>query len=378
MQKSAWFDFCVPRKTPSGFRLLEIPPEEVNPRNLETGGNPERGNRAANPGDCGESSNPTNRTHMDELLNLLTDARRALGYSETSNPDGSVRYVLPKPAASVATLSLRALDLPAPPKPTGLHLVHAPRGEAAGRVTKLPAAVAQRSRAVTAGARLFVVEAATQPVQPAYINGQAQNAPIAVTRRAGGRFTLVEAASLALTPDGDNLVPGTLPFHSEVVDLDTMPAYGASFTLTRAQQHDYNDAELADAALASLAMGIGRACDQALLAAIVAGTPAAFTLGAAAAKGFEFQELRALVGTAGTGATIGQDGTLRAGGVVAELTPDTTATVVGAWNRAGVAVADDVRVIAERTGKNGDLRITAWANIEPMLPLAGCFWTVSA
>lgn len=306
---------------------------------------------------------------MNELLKLLSDARRQLGYTEFAGPDNTVRHVSRKPAASVATLSLRALELPAPIRPTGLAAVHAPQREAAGKVTTLPLAIAQRSRAVTAGARLFLVE----PAVAAVPQGSGE---VALTRR-NGRFTVTEPAALVKTPDGDDLVAGTLPFFAANVDLDTMPAYGCHFELSRADQRDYNDGELADAALASLVMGIGRACDAELLATIVAGTPAAFSIGAAASKGFEFQELRALIGTAGTGAAIGQDGTLRAGGVVGELTDASTATLIGAWSRAGVALADDVRVIAERTGRDGALRLTAWVNLQAMLPRAGCFWTVA-
>jgi len=306
---------------------------------------------------------------MNELLKLLSDARRQLGYSETLNPDGSTRHVHAKPAASVVTLSLRALELPAPPSPTGLAAVHVPQREAAGKVTTLPLAVAQRSRAVTAGARLFMVE----PAVAAVPTGSGE---IALARR-NGRFTVVEPAALVKTDDGDDLAASTLPFFAANVDMETMPAYGCHFELSRADQRDYNDGELADAALASLVMGIGRACDAELMAAIVASTPGAFSIGAAAAAGFEFQELRALIGTAGTGAAIGQDGTLRAGGVVGELTDASTATLIGAWSRAGVAVADDVRVIAERTGRNSALRLTAWANIQAMLPRPGCFWTAA-
>lgn len=306
---------------------------------------------------------------MNELLKLLSDARRQLGYSETLNADGSVRHVMRKPAASVATLSLRALELPAPTSPTGLAAVHAPQGEAAGKVTTLPLAIAQRSRAVTAGARLFLVE----PAVAAVPTGSGE---IALARR-NGRFTVTEPAALVKTPDGDDLVAGTLPFFAANVDLDTMPAYGCHFELSRADQRDYNDGELADAALASLVMGIGRACDAELMAAIVASTPGAFSIGAAAAKGFTLGELRALIGTAGAGASFNASGTLVAGGVVGELTDASTATLIGAWSRAGVAVADDVRVIAERTGKDGALRLTAWVNLQAMLPRAGCFWTAA-
>lgn len=313
---------------------------------------------------------------MNTLKDLLADARRQLAYHEFNNADGSVRALLPKAAASAITLSMRSMDAPQPPTPAGMSLIYAPQGTEATRVTKLPLAVAHRSRAVMAGARLFLVDAAVEPVQPTYLHGQAQNAPVALTRRQG-RFTVVEPALLAKTDDGDDLSASTIPVFTSDVDMDTMPAYGVHFELTRADMREYNDGELADAALASIVMGIGRVCDAALIAAIVAGTPAAFTIGAAAAKGFEFRELRALIGTTGTGSAVGQDGTLRAAGVLAELTDASASTIIGAWSRSAVAVADDIRLVAERTGKAGDLRLTAWVNVQALTPRPGCFWTVA-
>lgn len=309
---------------------------------------------------------------MNELQKLLADARRQLGYHETLNPDGSVRNVTRKAAASVATMSLRALELPAPPSAAGLSAVHVPQGEAAGKATTLPLAVARSSRAVTAGANLFLVEDAVQPAQGG-LSGE-----IALPRRRG-RFGVVEAANLAAVADGVDLVPGTLPYFSAEVDLETAASYGAAFTISRADQRNFNDAELSDAALAAFVLGIGRAVDEALCAAIIATTPSAFTIGAAAAKGFTVGELRALVGTAGAGATFNASGSLVAGpGVIAELCADTSATICGAWNRSACAVHQDIRVIAERLGRNGDLKLVAWVTIAPLVPVPGAFWTVAA
>ena len=102
--------------------------------------------------------------------------------------------------------------------------------------------------------------------------------------------------------------------------------------------------------------------------------PATFSLAAAAARGLKFEELRALIGTAGTGAAVGHDGALRAAGVAAELTSDTADTLIGSFARSAVAIHDDVRLHFERRNTKGDLVATAWVQFIPLLPDATAFW----
>ncbi|WP_349568442.1 hypothetical protein [Azotobacter salinestris] len=302
---------------------------------------------------------------------LLDDAKRQSGERAFYNQDGTLRHVVKEPAAaSVASLNLRELTVPAFLDGQGMHRSRSPLGESAGKVTTFSSALLLASRAHQAGAHIILVDEAPDAIQQ-------PNGEIAWKRR-NARFDVIEAATFAMVADGANVADSALPVYRAMIDVDTMPSYGFRVPLSRADQKAYEGGQLEDATLVSIALGIARAADAALLSAIAASTPATFSLGAAAALGIEFAELRALVGTTGTGAAVGQDGTLRAAGVLAELTADTSATIVGAFNRAAVAVHADIRLVAERVNLHGELVLTCWINLQPLLPLPGAFWSVGA
>lgn len=316
---------------------------------------------------------------MNELRKLLEDAKRQVGASATYDQTGAVRHIIERVPASVLSRSIRELSLPSSMASQGMHQVRMPKGTEAGKQTTFSSVLLEASRVSQAGARVILVAEADDAVQM-------PGGGIALQKRNAG-YTLVEAVNFAMVPDADPLaVPpetgevstSALPIYRDMIDLDTMPSYGFRVALSRSEQKSFEDGELEDSALVSIALGIARTADQVLLSAIAASTPAAFTLGAAAALGVEFVELRALVGTAGNGAAVGQDGTLRAAGVLAELTPVTAETIVGTFSRAAVAVHEDIRLVAERTNKHGELILTCWVNMQALLPLPGAFWKVGA
>jgi len=305
-------------------------------------------------------------TKMQELLNSGSHAMADIG---TFDNDGNLRGVHKRAPAAVARHSIRELEAPRFIS-NALHSVFTPQGTSAGKASKLSDTVLAGSRVFAAGARPIIIPTAPEPVPSGASVG-------AFYERASG-FDVIEAAPFVVVADGSDLTDSPMPVHRSRVHLDTMPALGVRIPLTRAEQKSYRDGLLADTAMAGIALGIARALDATLLAAITATTPGAFTIGAAAAAGFEFPELRALVGTAGAGAVVGQAGTLRAGGILAELTPDAAGTLVGAFNRAAVAISEDIALIAERINVKGDLVLTAWINCQPLVPMPGAFWTVGA
>lgn len=126
----------------------------------------------------------------------------------------------------------------------------------------------------------------------------------------------------------------------------------------------------------ALALGVARVCDATLLSAIVANTPAPFSLAAAAARGLRFGELSAMSGTTAHGAAIGADGVLRVAGVNAEMTDVVAPSVIGAFGRAAVAVRDDIRVVIKRMSTQGDLEISLFVTIEPLIPTPD-FWVAA-
>lgn len=305
---------------------------------------------------------------MNELQAILNQAHQAVGGRASFDADGNVRSVYRQPAASIARYSMREMFVPALASNAN-RITHTPVGAAAGKRTTLADAVLANSRCAAAGAHIGIIPAE---------DGATINNGELVYRQREYRLDVIDAAEFAVIPDGDELAASALPLSSAAVNLDTMPSLGVHIPLSRAEQKAYADGYLADTALTAIIAGIARAADATLLAAIAASDPAAFSLGAAAGLGSEFGSLRALVGTAGAGAAVDQDGTLRAAGVLAELTPDTTATVVGAWNRAAVAVSEDISLIAERMNTVGDLKLTAWVSMQALLPQPGAFWTVAA
>jgi len=181
-----------------------------------------------------------------------------------------------------------------------------------------------------------------------------------------------------LAPDGTDLTDSAIQVYRAYADRKTIPAYGVRIPMSRSEQKSYREGELADSVLVSIALGVSRAADAALLGAIKAANPAAFSLAAAAAKGLKFHELRSLVGTAGTGAAVGQDGALRVAGVQAELTPDIDATIVGAFNRSAVAIHEEITLLAERINVQGALVLTCWVHLQALLPKPDSFFSVGA
>ncbi len=305
---------------------------------------------------------------MNQLQTLLNDAKSQLGASVIYNKDDSVRHIIPKAPASVSTLLLRDLTLPPFLAADADNSIYTPLGTEAGKKTKLSTAIMKASRVAKAGAKIIVVEQSGEAIPIG-------NGEVVMTRRTNG-FTLVESAKFSQVDDDKELTKSALPVFRSEVDMDTMPGFGFRVELSRAEQKSYEDGKLADITLAAIAMGVARVADMVLLKAIEAKNPSPFSLGGVAALGYEFGELRALVGTSAPGAVVGHDGVLRAAGVLAELTPDISTTLVGSWSRSAVAVHEEITLVVERLDVSGKMAITCWCHAQAMLPNPAAFWTV--
>jgi phage head maturation protease len=139
-----------------------------------------------------------------------------------------------------------------------------------------------------------------------------------------------------------------------------------------------DDAGIFAALSHAIVHGIARAVDEVLLAAITAASPTVYTLAAAAAAGRRFGDLRALVGTAGNGAAVAQDGVLRAAGVPADLTASTAKTFVADWSRVGVAVHEQIDLVIDAVNKRGDVFVTVALDCHALLPeVSSSIWEVA-
>lgn len=308
---------------------------------------------------------------MNLLSSLIESAKKEIGYRTHHDGDGNVRAVTSKPAASVATVSLRELQLPPMVGAGRGHAATNPLGTAAGKKTTIDAALIEQSRVAQAGAVVIVVPTAAAAVGIGPTDG------VALYKREAS-FTTIEAAPFAIVADDADVAESALPLLRDLIDFETIPAYGFRVSLSRAEQKAFGDGVLTDGALASIALGLAKAADACLLSAIAAVNPEAFTLASVAARGLSFGELRGLVGSAANGASVGADGVLRAAGVSAELTSTVPGTYVGAFNRSAVAISEDVTLLAERRNAQGDLVLTCFANMQALVPDASTFWTVGA
>lgn len=237
----------------------------------------------------------------------------------------------------------------------------------AGSTVSMEASLLNRSRVVQAGARLIPI---TMPPPP-------DNAPAGAFYTRPRSFTILESANFVAADDATPAIAQSLPFQEAPIDLGQMRTRAVRFDMSRREQKGMSDSELSARIMTSIAHGLANLVDQELLDEIDAAemlTP--FSLSDAAASGVRFDELRALVGTAGAGAQV-DNGRLNVAGVPAELTAETASTFVGSFDRSAIAVMDDLRLIVERKGANGRLLVTCWVDLLPLLPDDTYFWVVN-
>ena len=303
---------------------------------------------------------------IDEAANASgVRAHTPAGYSEPT-------AYIPMSSARSTVASLKGDNLPGLFDAAG-RLRRTPHAATSSEEFSLELAILANSRIARAGAGFVIVDEATKA------HAVGKTGAIAMEETPG--FLRHVDSAVWSTVDVDTLaeVPvSASPIKSVAIDLSTATAKAVRFEITRSHRMTYLDQQkLCELIVSGLTLGLARAADEVLFAALAAEDLAPFTLAAAAAADLSFDELRALVGTGATGAAIGADGILRADGVSAELTADMQGTIIGAWSRAGVAVRDDVSIYIERTGLQGEMAFTAWASMQALVPVPGKFWVAA-
>jgi hypothetical protein len=277
---------------------------------------------------------------------------------------------IPEPAARSLVACLKTESLPELFDKSG-KLRRIPNSAPAGVVVKMDAALIENSRVANAGAQIVVCPDAVEPRGDARGTVAVESIPVDFRNIEAAAFGVVDVDTEANAPVVD------YPTMGARIDWDQAVTYGVRFDIPRSNRRRIKPDQLCGEIIASLTLGLARAADDVLLSALAAAGLTPFTLAKAAAQGLVFDELRALVGTSGAGATIGQDGVLRAAGINAELTGDMTGTIVGAWNRSGVAIKEDVTILFERIDAQGSLAVTCWAHMAPLVPDKNKFWVVA-
>ncbi|MGX1322116.1 hypothetical protein AB7M17_005569 [Bradyrhizobium sp. USDA 377] len=299
-----------------------------------------------------------------KLANLIRSARSAQGFA----PQDRAHPATSKPPAVVGIVRLSEA-LPAPTPEMSREYDMRTRSAPAGSTNSISHQLLENSRVARAGAVIIPVADAPDTVN--------NDSGIVAWYKRPTRFSVVTAAPFSVVADGADVPVVEPSVFRAGIDLGEAASHGIRFELSRADQRERSDEEVAFEISRSFALGLAQVADSVLLAAVAAATPSAFTLAKAATKGLMFGELRAIAGTTAAGAAVGADGVLRAAGISAELTDQTAGTYIGAWYRSAVGVDDEIRVVIERRDLQGRLQITAFVNAQALLPDPAAFWTAA-
>jgi hypothetical protein len=313
--------------------------------------------------------NEARQQHANPLLALIAEAQRAMPYTERARPGDLEPLRIAKRAAAARTLVLKSTPLPTLFNAEG-RMMGKPTANLAGETMTLGAAIVQASRTAQAGANLIVLE---ERPEPQFVDPQTGAMSM---YEFPGEFVSVDPAPFAEVEDDEDTPETERPIHVAEIARDGRQ-FGVRFKVNRAEQKRRGEQQVADEMLLAIVSGVAQAADLALLEAIKAVTPAAFTLGAAAAAGVRVGDLHALVGTGAAGAEFRADGQLVAAGIRAELTPGIAETIVGDFNRAALVVGPELTIMADRMNTRGDVTVQAWLNIDAAVPDRSKFWTVA-
>lgn len=292
---------------------------------------------------------------MNVLSQLINDALNHQGGHIRSDREGNITQVIPVTPAAVRFLSLNE--------------VLTPKG---GKQTTFNAVLAERSLVAQAGAEIIRIPG-PMTTQPTGQTGATTG------REVADRFVVIRPGAFAKVADGEEISMSGKPYMVAAFDHNTAPAYGVGYTLTRQQlKHEFADDTVLKAVNTAIERGIADLADFVLLnhletAAETLASPS-FTAVAQkiAAKNLRFDEVKAIVGGDCTGLEL-QDGVLRAYGVRAEISGQTSSTIIGAFGNAAVAIDDELRVTAKRIN-NGAVEIVVWVNASALVPDSTVFW----
>lgn len=292
---------------------------------------------------------------MNVLSQLINDALNHQGGHIRTDGNGDITQFIPVEPAAVRYLSMND--------------VLTPKG---GKQTTFNAVLAERSLVAQAGAKVIRIPGpmTTQPTGKTGAN---------IGREVADRFVVIRPGKFAKVTDGEEISMSGKPYMVAAFDHNTAPAYGVGWTLTRQQlKHEFADDTVLEAVNTAIERGIADLADFVLLnyletAAETLASPS-FTAVAQkiAAKNLRFDEVKAIVGGDCTGLEL-QDGVLRAYGVRAEISGQTSSTIIGAFGNAAVALDDEIRVTARRV-LNGAVEIVVWVNASALVPDSTMFW----
>lgn len=306
------------------------------------------------------------------LVRMIANTRTAPGDIHHFKPDGSLHGTTKRTAAVVSEIDVRS-ELPAFGNPK--HLISAlPTGTEAGKVSTLDKSIVEASAVLSSGVQLIVCDLEEDNKPLSLGNGEIG------WQKLNRRFDTIDRAPFELL-DGEHeeVTPHAPSITSEFIDTTDMKVFGTRVELTRAEQRRFaSQGVMAAEVLTSFALGFGSTLDEMFLGARLTAPVPPWSLAALAAAGYDVPAVRAVVGTAATGAVVEPvTSELRVHGLPARMTAAMAETLVLVPSRSAIAIDSKIRVIAQRADKNGGLALTAIASAIPVLG-ASDVWQVTA
>ncbi|EOU9536105.1 hypothetical protein ACOJCT_004395 [Cronobacter dublinensis] len=293
---------------------------------------------------------------MNVLSQLINEALNHQGGHIRTDGNGDITQFIAVEPASVRYLSLND--------------VLTPKG---GQQTTFNGTLAERSLVAQAGAEIIRVPGPMSQ-QPTGQTGDVK------MHKVTDRFITIEPGKFTKVADDEEITISEKPYLVAAFDHNTAPSYGVGYTISRSQlKHEFPDDTVLRVVNTAIERGVADLADFILLnyletnAQTLADATFKGLAKAAAARGLRWDEVRAIAGGNCTGLEVDGAGILRAFGARAEISNQTTKTIVGAFNRSAVAIDDDIRVTARRV-LNGAVEVVVWVNASALVPSATAFW----
>ncbi len=314
-----------------------------------------------------------NHTPAKSIRQLLTEVDAAPA-AELHQPPGfdHPTRITPVTPAVVGEIDLAGEMLPAASAAAAQGFFFSPLSlDEPGRVLRMSEAIMRLSRVCRAGGQM--VFANTAPVSaPSTANG-----PVFYTRPTVAK--ILKPAPFTPLADGAQVAVSAWPTVTDTVTVKDAATHSVHLKISRRDQKSMPDELLAYEIGYAVVHGLANLFDQVVLAAILAKNPAAFSFGAMAAHNVSAQDLRAIVGTNGTGFVMRADGTpALSNGLPAELSPSMAQTIAGDFGTAFGFVADHTRLVLKRTAVDGELDVVCHVSVKPSVPDVGYFGVVGA
>lgn len=328
------------------------------------------------------------RTMSQNILGeMIQTASNKVAYSEVVEQEETYRRKMPQPQSDLRFLNLRELQIRETLNHSSVPML-APAGSP-GVVSQIASmTIAQNSRVAQAGATIMLVSQDAKP-----INGDAREGYFYESETV---FLQSEPAKFETVTEGTPITESDSPVFREILNRLSVKQYMFATKIERRRAERFFAGELEEALLRSIALGIADAVDRALLSRILisgysdpfvanSGLPIeTFSLAKASARGLRFNDLKAIIGTSATGATINQNGQLTASGIQAEFCNAIPETIIGDFKRTAVAIGQEIQLIANRSGANaldGSMSVSCVCEIGTLIPvgkLALPFWKLEA